>query len=211
MYIPSHFRMSDADEVTNFIHSHSFGILVNSVEHQPFATHLPFLYDAKDNVLFAHMAKANPQWRSLDGQIVMVIFSGPHAYISPSWYGAPASVPTWNYMAVHVYGKCTVVDNDEKLGDLLRRTVQFYEPDSNLAWQAGEPFFQNLMKAIVGIRIEITEIQGAAKLSQNKPTGVQQRVIASLLQSGDAGSKAVAERMQTRLGDIEGVGANADS
>lgn len=80
-----------------------------------------------------------------------------------------------------------------------------------MASQAGEPFFQNLMKAIVGIRIEITEIQGAAKLSQNKPTGVQQRVIASLLQSGDAGSKAVAERMQTRLGDIEGVGANADS
>lgn len=211
MYIPSHFRMSDPEEITSFIHDHSFGILVNDVDHQPFATHLPFLYDAEENVLFAHLAKANPQWRSLDGQTVMVIFSGPHAYISPSWYEVPASVPTWNYVVVHVYGKCTIVDNDEELADLLRRTLQFYEPDSDLASQAAEPFFQNLMKAIVGIRIEITDVQGAAKLSQNKSTDVQQRVIANLLRSGDIGSKAVAERMQTRLGDTEGVDGNADS
>ncbi len=94
MYIPKQFEMNAPTEITNFIHAYSFGVLMSTIGEQPFATHLPFLYDAGQNVLFAHMAKANPQWRNLDGQTVLVVFSRPHAYISPSWYREDASVPT---------------------------------------------------------------------------------------------------------------------
>lgn len=210
MYIPSPFRMSDNDEIINFIQAHGFGILVNAEDRQPFATHLPFLYDVKQNVLLTHMAKANPQWRNLDGETVMAIFSGPHAYISPSWYGVPASVPTWNYVAVHVYGTCSVINNDEDMGDLLQRIVQFYEPDSDVAAQGNEPYYRNLMKAIVGMRIQITEVQGAAKLSQNKPADVQQRVMTHLFQAEDKDARGIAQRMQTRLSDLKGGQGVAD-
>jgi transcriptional regulator len=207
MYIPKSFEMNKQADIRNFIYAHSFGILSSTFEGQPFATHLPLVYDAERNILLTHMAKANPQWRNLDGQSVLVVFSGPHAYISPSWYEVPASVPTWNYVAVHVYGKCTVIDGDEELADLLERTVRFYEPDSDLPSQADEPFYRNMMKAIVGIRIDVTSMEGKAKLSQNKPEEVQERVIAKLRQTGDDGAQKVAQLMQERLNALRGKGS----
>ncbi|WP_067933561.1 FMN-binding negative transcriptional regulator [Alicyclobacillus kakegawensis] len=198
MYIPKPFEMNDPTEITNFIHAHSFGILISTCDGRPLATHLPFLYDAEQNVLLAHMAKANPQWRNLNGQSVLVIFPGPHAYISPAWYEVPASVPTWNYVAVHVHGKCTVMDRDEELSDLLERMVRFYEPDSDVPSQVDEPFYRNMMKAIVGFRIDVTSVEGAAKLSQNKPVEVKQRVIAKLRQSVETGAQGIAQLMQER-------------
>ena len=205
MYIPNHFQINDPDEITNFIHAHSFGILVSTAMEQPLATHLPFFFDAEQYVLLAHMAKANPQWRNLDGQTVLTIFSGPHAYVSPSWYDMPASVPTWNYAAVHVYGKCSVIENDVELADLLESTVRFYEPNSDLPAKADEPFYRNMMKAIVGFRIDITDVQGAAKLSQNKSADVQERVIANLRRTRDADAKDVAMLMENRLNDAKGA------
>jgi transcriptional regulator len=199
MYIPKSFEMTNQAEITNFIHAHSFAILISTCDGQPVATHLPFIYDAERNVLLAHMAKANPQWRNLNGQTVLVVFSGPHAYISPSWYEVPSSVPTWNYVAVHVYGKYTVIDGEEELANMLERTVRFYESDSDLPSQADEPFYRNMLKAIVGIRIDITRVEGAAKLSQNKPVEVQERVIAKLRQSGEVDAQGVAQLMQERL------------
>ncbi|GMA61042.1 FMN-binding negative transcriptional regulator [Alicyclobacillus fastidiosus] len=199
MYIPKSFEMNDPTEITNFIQANSFGILVSTVDGTPCATHLPFFYDTNHNILMSHMAKANPQWQNLDGQPVLVVFSGPHAYISPSWYEVPASVPTWNYVAVHVYGKCTVIDSEEPMAELLERVVRFYEPDSALPSQADEPFYRNMMKAIVGFRIDITRVQAAAKLSQNKPVEVQERVIANLSKSTDAFAQRVAQVMLERL------------
>ena len=210
MYIPKPFVMNDPTEITNFIHAHSFGILMSTVDGQPLATHLPFLYDAERNILLAHMAKANPQWRNLNGQSVLVVFSGSHAYISPSWYEVPASVPTWNYVAVHMYGKYTVIDSEEELAELLEKTVRFFEPDSELPSQADEPFYRNMMKAIVGFRIDITSVEGTEKLSQNKSVEVQQRVIASLSQSADAGAQGVAQLMQERLNASKEVGQAGD-
>lgn len=210
MYIPKPFEMKDSTVITNFIEDYSFGIMMSTVDEQPLATHLPFLYDAEQNVLLAHMAMANPHWRNLDGQTVLVVFSGPHAYISPSWYEVPAAVPTWNYVAVHVYGKCSVIDSEEELAGLLEKTVKFYEPDSDLPARVDEPFYQNMMKAIVGFRIDITHVEGAAKLSQNKPVEVQERVIANLRLSGDAGAQGVARWMQNRLNDIKGASVVGD-
>src|ERR1700680_4492985 len=108
MYIPERFREDDKAILKTFIREHSFGILVTQGDDAPCATHLPFLYNAERGhygLLSAHMARANPQWQSFASEReALVIFQGPHAYISPSWYDVAASVPTWNYAAVHVYG-----------------------------------------------------------------------------------------------------------
>lgn len=205
MYIPKHFDMHDPGEVASFIHAHSFGVLISGVDGRPFATHLPFLYDAARNVLFAHMAKANPQWQDLDGQEVLVVFSGPHAYISPFWYEEAASVPTWNYVAVHVYGTCAVIDNEQELGAWLADSVRFYEPDSDVPAQADEPFYRNLMKAIVGFRIDITNVEGKAKLSQNKSVEAQERVVAKLSASADPSAQAIGQWMQDYRKGSKGV------
>ncbi len=111
MYVPGHFRVDDPETLRAFMRAHAFATLVTVVDGAPFATHVPFLVDdakggeeAAGLVLRAHVARANPQWRTLEEQDALVIFSGPHAYVSPAWYGAAESVPTWNYTAVHAYG-----------------------------------------------------------------------------------------------------------
>ena len=199
MYVPKSFEMHDVNEIREFINANSFGILMSTVKERPLATHLPFIFDVEQNILFAHMAKANPQWQDLNGQLAMAIFTGPHAYISPSWYEVPDSVPTWNYMAVHVYGKCSVIDDEEEFAGLLNKMVRFFDADSQLPSQVDESFYRNMMKAIIGVRIDIQSIEGAAKLSQNKSAKIQQRVIANLRQMEDVGAQAVAQLMQDRL------------
>jgi transcriptional regulator len=195
MYVHKHFAMNDPADIEKFIRTHSFGMLISSVQDEPFATHLPFLYDAEQRVLFAHMARANPQWRELDGQKALVVFAGPHAYISPSWYEEPAAVPTWNYVAVHVYGTCSVLAGEDGLKTLLADTVRYYEPDSQLPTRENESFYRNMMKAIVGFRIDITKIEGKAKLSQNRSPAVQDRVVKKLEMSGDPQAQAIGRCM----------------
>src|ERR1700759_3803266 len=106
MYVPSHFAETDLATLHDFIERYSFGLLVSQVDGQPFGTHLPFLLDrsAPHGTLIGHMARANPHWQSLREQPALVVFAGPHAYISPTWYEAANVVPTWNYTAVHVSG-----------------------------------------------------------------------------------------------------------
>lgn len=195
MYIPKPFEITDPTVITSFIRENSFGILTSQVDGEPFATHLPFLYDDDKQVLFAHMAKANPHWRGLDGQQVLVIFPGPHAYISPSWYGEGPAVPTWNYVTAHVRGTCTLIEQQLELEDILEKTTRFYEPTSKVLTQTQETFYQNLTKAIVGFRINIKQIEFKAKLSQNKSTQVRQRIIDELNNSEYHESKVVAQWM----------------
>ncbi|MDQ0188518.1 FMN-binding negative transcriptional regulator [Alicyclobacillus cycloheptanicus] len=199
MYVPKSFCMDNPDEITAFVHAHSFGVLVSTTEARPVATHLPLVYDAEAHCLFSHMAKANPQAQTLHGQDVLAIFSGAHAYISPAWYEVPAAVPTWNYTAVHMYGRCTRIEDQEALADLLERMIRFYEPSSSLPKQQHEGFYRNMMNAIVGFRIDVTDIQGAAKLSQNKSVEIRQRVVAQLRATGDVNAAAVAQAMEKRL------------
>lgn len=113
MYIPKNLTLTDLNIIKDFITEHSFGVLISP---DLTATHLPFMYENDGNnlgCLFGHFAKANTHWQLADKQRVLVIFSGPHAYISPNWYNSKPAVPTWNYAAVHCYGVLTLLDDDE--------------------------------------------------------------------------------------------------
>jgi transcriptional regulator len=201
MYTPAHFDMRDPDAI-RFIQENSFGILFSPVAGRPFATHLPMIInqgDGEKGQLLCHFARANPQWRELDGAEVLVVFQGPHAFISPSWYVERQAVPTWNYLAVHVYGTCRVMRDDAELHALLARTVRTYEPESPLLEQLHEEIYVKMAKAVVGVAIEITAIEGKAKLSQNRSPESIRGVIDGLRSSGDGGAGEVATLMERDL------------
>src|ERR1700729_1397013 len=129
MYIPAAFAESDLAKLHDFIQTNSFGVLVSQVDGEPFASHLPFLLDRNSGphgCLIGHMARANPQWQSAHGQSVLAIFPGPHAYISPTWYESENVVPTWNYVAVHVYGTFQVVEDHQETVEIVRNYVAYY-------------------------------------------------------------------------------------
>src|SRR5947208_238650 len=137
MYVPPHFAESDPDALHVFIERHGFGLLVSQVGGEPFATHLPLLLDCTagpHGTLLGHVARANPQWRELAGQTSLAIFSGPHAYVSPTWYEAENVVPTWNYVAVHAYGRAELVEDRDALMDIVRRSVAVYEAGTPRPW-----------------------------------------------------------------------------
>ena len=190
MYLPEHFKVSQQDEIFAFIGANAFGQLISIDEQRPFVSHLPFLIANDRKTLLCHLARQNPQWRSLAEQQVLITFLGPHDYISPSWYVNPG-VPTWNYQAVHVYGHCRVFDAAAELAKLVDTLSERYESGFDNPWQ---PQYRDAMlKAIVGVEITIDEIQCKYKLSQNRPIADQQGVVDHLQQSG---SKALAEAMR---------------
>jgi transcriptional regulator len=131
----------------------------------------------------------------------MVVFSGPHAYVSPSWYGEPGTVPTWNYVAVHAYGTFHVVDDREGVLDILRRSVLTYESPRSEPWRfdESEPQIERMLKAILGFRIEVTRLEGKWKLSQNHPEERRRRVARALNAQPDADSQAIAGLMTKEL------------
>jgi transcriptional regulator len=202
MYVPEAFRQSELTVLHDFIERHSFGVLCSTSAGAPSASHVPLLLEREPaplGTLLGHLARANPQWREADGQPVLVIFSGPHAYISPSWYQAEQMVPTWNYAAVHATGILRTIQEPEPLRDLVARMVQYYESPRAQPWQleAGSEYVTKLLRGIVGFRIELTKLEGKWKLSQNQP---QERpgVVNGLRQQGDADSLGVAELMDPR-------------
>jgi transcriptional regulator len=204
MYIPPSFVVSDLSTLHDFIEDHSFGVLVSQLDGLPFATHLPFLLDRSRGsygTLFGHMARANPQWTQFAHQQVMALFSGPHTYISPSWYQAENVVPTWNYIAVHVYGCIEPIEAHDALVEIVQRSVQLYEHAMPNPWvlDASTTFVDRLLSQIVGFRLEITSIEGKWKLSQNHPVERQKKVIARLQERHDENSQDVARMMQSIL------------
>jgi transcriptional regulator len=201
MYIPESFKQSDPDQLFDFIEKNSFGLLVSQVDGEPFASHLPFLLDrtaAPNGALIGHMALANAQWRQADGQTVLAIFSGAHAYISPTWYEAEPAVPTWNYVAVHVYGTLQLIQDADTLGSILRGFVAQYESALPRPWQfdAGSDYAKKMMKAIAGFRIDIRRVEGKWKLNQNRPEEQRARVARVLQSFGDENSQAIAALMK---------------
>src|SRR5207244_5542732 len=128
-YGPPDFAESDRDTLHDFIERYSFGLLVSQVGGVPFATHLPFLLDrtaGPNGTLIGHVARANPHWRELASQTALAVFSGPHAYISPTWYEATNVVPTWNFAAVHATGRAELVEDTSALLEIVTRTVAVY-------------------------------------------------------------------------------------
>ncbi len=201
MYIPKAFRQDDIRTLHTFMRTYSFATLVTQHEGVPFATHLPFLLDTRrgpNGTLFAHMARANPQWHDFDStQEVLVIFQGPHAYVSPSWYEVELSVPTWNYAVVHAYGFPRLIDDEAELNNLLKTLIETHEAQFENPWPFQLPgdYVQKMMRGIVGLEIEITRLEGKFKLSQNRTGTEREKVIAALQESSD--TLAVAELMKS--------------
>jgi transcriptional regulator len=200
VYVPTAFAETDTARLHEFMRRHSFSILTSFGQGGAIASHLPLLLDAEAGSrgqLLGHMARANPQWRRVEGE-VMAIFAGPHAYVSPSWYEEPGTVPTWNYAAVHAYGTFHLVEDREGVLDILRRSVGTYEGRRPDPWVFDESagHVENLLKAIVGFRIEITRLEGKWKLSQNQPEARRRKVAKALAGSPDEGSRAIAAMME---------------
>jgi transcriptional regulator len=201
MYIPPAFRVEDAGKLAAFIRCHSFATLVTHDGSAPFASHLPMLYRPEvgsRGTLVSHMARANPQWRHFaPGREALVVFHGPHSYISPSWYQTVPAVPTWNYAVVHAYGVPAVFSEHERVVSLLRESVSTYETPREQPWPGTLPddFRDKLIKAIVAFEIPVTRIEGKFKLGQNRPPADIQGVFEALFHSGDAESLAVARMM----------------
>lgn len=199
MYVPGSFAQRDRPTIESFLAQHSFATLVTTSAGAPFATHLPLALDrdwGEQGALIGHLARANPQWRDSEGQEALAIFTGPHAYISPAWYEAEAVVPTWNYLAAHVYGRITWLHDADELLSIVGDAVLQYEGADGWRFDAGTEFARKLAAQIIGLRLEISRVEAKWKLSQNQPADRQQRVRAALESLGDENSRAVAEAMR---------------
>ncbi len=201
MYIPQHYRNEDLDEIKEFLVNNSFGILINTVDNKPWATHIPLELDkapyGKD-ILVGHIAKANPQWKHFsEDQEVLCIFNGPHSYISSSWY-KKEEVPTWNYIAVHIYGKLKILTEEETMAS-MHKLVEKYEQASKHPISLKNMSAKTLrqVKGVVGFQIEIRDIQATYKLSQTR-TEDHAKIISELQEQDNPDSAAIAKEMQER-------------
>jgi transcriptional regulator len=205
MYIPSLYAENDLIKLFDFMEVNSFALMVTHHEARCQATHIPFLVDrtvGPNGALLGHLAKANPQWRQFPTE-ALVVFSGPHAYISPSWYEAKDVVPTWNYLAVHAYGTVEIVEDNAELARILKDTIATYENARRQPWSMdfATPYADKMMKGIVGFRIVLSRLEGKWKLSQNHPQERQERVIMALHREPGESAKAIASLMKQRLGN----------
>jgi len=211
MYIPPAFRVEDASKLAAFIQRHSFATLITHDGTAPFASHLPMLFRPEvgsHGTLVSHMARANLQWQQFaPGSEALVVFQGPHSYISPSWYQTEPAVPTWNYATVHAYGIPAIFSEHERVVSLLRETVAAYEASRDRPWSGILPddYRDKLIKGIVAFEIPVTRIEGKFKLSQNRPVADIQGVFDALSRSDDADSRAVARMMLTECSVRDGM------
>lgn len=204
MYIPPSFNVTDLDRLHDFIEQNSFGILITHENRASFASHLPFLLDrqtAPHGTLIGHIARANPQWKQGNRAEVLVVFSGPHAYISPTWYEADLVVPTWNYIAVHAYGRLTWIEEPAALRTIVESSVTTYERSQPQPWKLTAPddFVDKLLLQIVGFHIEITRLEGKWKLNQNHPLERREKVLRVLRERSDENSQGIAAAMESTI------------
>jgi transcriptional regulator len=201
MYIPKYFTIDNEEDIYNFIEKNSFATLFSQHNGEPYATHLPLLLNKEEGFLYGHFARPNEQWRDIVNQEVLVIFQGPHCYISPSWYETNQAVPTWNYVAIHVYGQMEIVEDGQEVFNSLNDMVKKYEkPDSPYHLEGVDSnYIKGMSKGIVGFTIKINKIEGKAKLSQNHPAARQELIIKQLENSVDQNNIHIAELMKKQL------------
>ena len=198
MYTPKHYAVTDRPKMFDFMKDNSFGILFSHTGGEPMASHLPFMIDengGEQGLVLGHMAKANNQWRYADGQQVLVVFHGPHTYVSPTWYQEEEVVPTWNYVAVHATGIFRAMEDRVEVEESVGRLVDQHEASQPKPWQ---PDFQStysdqMLKRIVAFQIEITSLQGKWKLNQNHPEYRRRRVAEQLKTLGGEVNLQIAE------------------
>ncbi|CAM4095041.1 negative transcriptional regulator, PaiB family [Pedobacter westerhofensis] len=208
MYIPKANQISDRTEIVSFMKRFSFATLISAIDNVPQATHLPLTvkYDHDDIILTGHFAKANLQWKNIEEQSVLVIFSEPHAYISPKLYDKIESVPTWNYYAVHAYGKCTVLHERSQILHALEDMILAYEADYKMQWDSlSDSFKDKMLNGIVPFTMTVTDLQASQKLSQNKTTLEQERIIKHLAESNDSSVRITGEYMESNIKKNSGL------
>jgi transcriptional regulator len=204
VYLPPAFTETRPALLIAHIEQHDFGLLVSHGIAGLVASHIPFLVEhhGEDLHLLCHLARPNPQVEQLrQGGEALAIFSGPHAYVSPSWYADGPSVPTWNYVDVHAYGMVRLIEDGDWLRRLLHRLSERHEAGGQDAWRMQdlpEPYLQGMLKGIIGLDIAVTRLEGKFKLSQNRPAVDRPRVIAALERRGDVDAIAVAALMRER-------------
>jgi len=205
MYVPSHFAETRPEVLHDVIRRHPLGILVTHGADGLDANHIPFELTAPSGslgILDGHVARANPLWRELaDGAEVMVVFRAADAYISPNWYPskheAHRQVPTWNYMVAHAHGRARIVDDERFVRGIVGRLTRTHEAGQPAPWKMADSprdFIDGLLQAIVGIEIEITRLEGKAKLSQNKDARDLQGAVDGVRA---AGHDTIADAMRT--------------
>jgi transcriptional regulator len=205
MYTPPYNRAEDRAEILGMMRAHNFCLLVTGAGGELHGSHLPCLVDERGErgerlVVELHMAKANPQWQQFFDDEVLVVFSGPHAYVSPRWYDRAPAVPTWNYAAVHAYGTVTVLEGKQAKQAAQRRLVAAQDPDWLAAFDVlAQDYLDGMLANIVVFEVAVTRIDARWKLSQNRGRGEQLRIIEHLERSGTAGDLALAALSRKHL------------
>jgi transcriptional regulator len=210
MYRPPAFAEDDPSQLRRIIRDARLAMLVTATEEGLVATSLPLLLaDDEENhgVLYGHVAKANPQWRLPAIGDALAMFTGPDAYISPSWYAAKREhgkvVPTWNYEAVHAYGPIEFFEDEARLHDVVTRLTDLHEGTRDEPWavsDAPESFIRAQLRGIVGLRLPITRIEGKRKLSQNRSEADRQGVAEGLQGSERESERRVAAMIPRQRG-----------
>jgi transcriptional regulator len=204
MYTPPAYAETNEPWLRARMREWSFATLVTHGAEGLNATHLPFLIDddGPHGLLTTHLARGNAQYRDLKaGASALVIFQGPHAFISPSWYTNRLTFPTWNYTAIHVQGTPEVIDDVDAIHAVLTRTVATYDTPLGGEWAFGAmpaELTASRLKAIAAVHIPIARIEGKIKLNQDKSIDDRRGVIAALEQQGDAQSRAVADMIRAQ-------------
>jgi transcriptional regulator len=206
LYTPKHFDTHDRAAIARLMHEHPFATLVTPAMPEPTVSHLPLLLlpDCEPHgTLLGHFARANPHWRHVRDVESIAIFHGPHAYVSPAWYGEPdRMVPTWNYASVHAHGTLEVVDDAVEAQGIMNALVNRFEAARAQPWQfrREERERNALMGAIVPFRMHIKRVEAKFKLSQNRSRDDRARVIAALRATGHPEATQTADWMEAYAG-----------
>ncbi|HEX5476809.1 MAG TPA: FMN-binding negative transcriptional regulator [Burkholderiales bacterium] len=202
MYSPAYNRIEDRAERLEFMRANGFALLVTAAAGKILGSHLPVLVLEKDERLSLemHMARGNAQWKDFTHEEVMVVFSGPHAYVSPRWYEERERVPTWNYAAVHAYGAASVVQDAKSKHAAQRRLVAAYDPQWLTEFDALRPeYVERMLGGIVNFEIAVTRIETRWKLSQNRGRREMELIAAELDKSADGAAHALAALTRKHL------------
>ncbi|MGB9428508.1 MAG: FMN-binding negative transcriptional regulator [Gammaproteobacteria bacterium] len=205
MYTPASFKVDDAPRLHDLMRQHPFALLLTAHGDKIAATHLPFMVDAEhgtQGTLLAHMARANPHWKLFDGEHeALVVFTGAHAYISPSWYESPVTVPTWNYAVVHAHGRPVIVSDKVRVRAMLERLVAIHEAYVEPPWSTAQAnaYVDEQLDYIVAFEIPIERLEGKFKLNQNRSRTDQEGVVRALSGSDDQLKREIAELMRAQL------------
>lgn len=205
MYVPNSFRVGDQPTLVAFMRAHSFISLISTVDGVPFASHIPVVIQESGDtiVITGHLAKANPHWQAFGHGNSLAIFTGPHAYISPTLYEKDENVPTWNYIAVHAYGVpeiATFADHPERLDAIVAALIAENEASYAQQWATLTPKYrEGMLRGIVGFEMRVTRLEGKYKLSQNRSVTDQTEVANALLQDHEPMIAAVGAAMRETL------------